>query len=254
MRHSTPLALALLGISYAGAIRGQNGPAQPFETSTSKRIAIQPGAAIRLRSSYGYLSVEGWDEPDAEVTITKSTSRFYQPSEKNKADKRLSRVQVDIDQPSPNRIAIATTVARRTSPFTSVLPTGETVITLPLIPPGKQGVTVEYAVRVPRDSRLVVQQDNGYVWVNGLSNDLEVRSHTGDMIVMLPESGNYAIDAKTRLGSVTSDFPGRRGRKLLVGTRFDYTDGAPARQITLRMGRGSITIKREIPTGPVWRN
>jgi hypothetical protein len=243
-----------LGLMWTGAIHAQDAPRQPLETSSTNRIAIQPGAAIRLQNSYGYLAVEGWDEPDAEITVTKSTDRFYRPSEKSAAEKRLSRVRVDVEQPSPKEIVVKTTGARRKNLVTSVLPNGETVITLPLIPPSKQRVTVEYTVRVPRDSRLTVQQDNGYVWVNGLTNDIEVRSHTGDMIIMLPEAGTYSIDAQTRLGTVTSDFLGKGSRKLLVGNRLDYADTSPARKVRLRMGRGSITIEREIPSGPFWRN
>jgi len=35
-----------------------------------------------------------------------------------------------------------------------------------------------------RDSRLIVHHDYGYVWVSDVAGDIEVDSHTGDMIVM----------------------------------------------------------------------
>src|ERR1022692_4265993 len=59
------------------------------------------------------------------------------------------------------------------------------------LPKAKRGVTVEYRIHVPHDSRLVVHHDNGYVWVSDMTGDLDVRSHTGDMIVMLPDPGPY---------------------------------------------------------------
>ena len=78
-------------------------------------------------------------------------------------------------------------------------------------------MTVEYTVHVPRDSRLVVHQDNGYVWVSDVTGDIEVDSHTGDMIVMLPDPGPYSIDARTRLGSVSSDFTGQGAQAIPGG-------------------------------------
>ena len=48
-----------------------------------------PGGTIRLDNSYGYLTVEGWDEPEVEITVTKSTDRFYEPEQKEKAEQRF---------------------------------------------------------------------------------------------------------------------------------------------------------------------
>ena len=104
------------------------------------------------------------------------------------------------------------------------------------------GVTVDCTVHVPRNSRVVVHQDHGYVWVSDVAGDIEVDSHTGDMIVMLPGAGQYSIDARTRMGSVSSDFEGSGHKQFLVGTHFVHGQ-ASGRRIFLRMGRGSITIK-----------
>jgi len=116
------------------------------------------------------------------------------------------------------------------------------------------GVTVEYTILVPRVSHLVIHQDHGYVWVSDVASEIEVYSHTGDMVVMLPDPGPYAIDARTRLGSVSSDLAGEGHKQFLVGTRFVRASGVPARKVYLRMGRGSITIKNGPPSGPFWRN
>jgi hypothetical protein len=110
---------------------------------------------------------------------------------------------------------------------------------------------------VPRDSRLVVHHDNGYVWVSDMTGDLDVRSHTGDMIVMLPDAGLYSIDARTRVGSVSSDITGKslsRLSQLLVGSHFDYASPTPRRRIYLRMGRGSIEILQDLPDRPVGKH
>jgi hypothetical protein len=74
------------------------------------------------------------------------------------------------------------------------------------------------------------------------------------MIVLLPDPGPYSIDARTRLGSVSSDFAGSGHKQFLVGTQFVHAGQAPAHRIFLRMGRGSITIKTGPPSGPFWKN
>jgi len=244
------IALPLLG---ADGLQEQ-GPKQSFEVTKLERVPFQPGGTIQFDNSYGYLTVEGWDEPEVEVTVTKSTNRFYQPERKQKAEaeKRFDQIRVAAERRSDKELAISTSLPVRHSFPSSILPAHRIVFTMPKH--RKLGVTVEYTVHVPRDSRLIVHHDNGYVWVSDVTGDIEVDSHTGDMIVMLPDPGPYSIDARTRLGSVSSDFSGEGHKRFLVGTNFAYASRAPSRRIRLRMGRGSITIKRGPPSGPFWKN
>jgi hypothetical protein len=227
---------------FAVSMLGASGPKQPFEVSTTEQVPFLPGGTIRLVNSYGHLTVEGWDEPKVEITVTKATARFFESDEKEKAEKNFDQIRVITDRRSDKELAISTTIPVRNSLFASVLPNN------------KRGVTLEYTIHVPRDSRLVVRHDNGYVWVSDVTGDIEVNSHTGDMIVMLPDPGQYLIDAKTRLGSVTSDFAGRALSQFLLGTHFAYPNEGPSRRIDLRMGRGSITIKKGPPSGPFGTN
>jgi hypothetical protein len=222
----------------------EKGPKQSFAETKTERVNFLPGGTIRLNHSYGYLTVEGWDEAAVEVTVTKSTDHFYEPERKEKAEQHFDQVRVVAARPSDKEFAVSTTLPVRNSLFSSVLPSGLIVVTRPLLPNNKRGVTVEYRVRVPRDSRLIVHHDNGYVWVSDVAGDIEVNSHTGDMIVMLTEPGPYSIDARTRVGSVTSDFTGKTRNQFLLGKHFAYPSQAPSRRVRLRMGRGSITIKK----------
>jgi hypothetical protein len=252
------LAAVLFGLSVLGAALPLPGadepkekaPKQSFEVTRTERVNFLPGGTIRLENSYGYLTVEGWDEPAVEVTVTKSTDRFYEPGQKEKAERPFEQVRVVAERRSDKEFAISTALPVRNSLFSSVLPSGLIVITKPLLPDNKRGVTVEYRVHVPRDSRLTVHHDNGYVWVSDVTGDIEVHSHTGDMIVMLPDAGLYSIDASTRVGSVSSDFSGKGRNRFLLGTHFAYASQAPLRRVHLRMGRGSITIKKSPPSGP----
>jgi hypothetical protein len=232
----------------------EKGPKQSFQETITERVPFLPGGTIRLDNSYGYLTVEGWDEPEVEITVTKSTDHFYEPDEKEKAGQHFDQVRVLTERRSDKEVAISTTLPIRNSLLTSILPSGLIIVTRPLLPNNKRGVTVEYTVHVPRDSRLVVHHDNGYVWVSDVTGDIEVRSHTGDMIVMLPDPGPYSIDATTRVGSVLSDFTGKGISQFLLGTHFAYASQAASRRVHLRMGRGSITIKKGATSGPFWKN
>jgi hypothetical protein len=252
------LAVVLCGLSVWGTSTslpllradgaGERGPKQSFEVTRTERVHFPPGGTIRFDHSYGYLNVEGWDEPEVEVSVTKSTNRFYDPEYQQKAEKRFERIGVDAERRSDQEVVTSTTLPVRKGL--------RRLIVIRSLPPSNQrGVTVEYRVRVPRDSRLVVHHDNGYVWVSDVAGDIEVDSHTGDMIVMLPDPGGpYSIDARTRMGRVSSDFTGKTNSQLLLGSRFAYADQAPSRRVHLRMGRGSITIKRGPPSGPSWKN
>ena len=214
----------------------EKGPKQSFEVTNTERVPFAPGGTIRLNNSYGYLTVEGWDEPEAEITIIKSTDSFYQPSQQQRAEQPFERVRVITERRSDKELAISTIVTGRHR----------------FLPKSKRGVTVEYRIHVPRESHLVIHHDNGYVWVSDMTGDLDVRSRTGDMIVMLPDDpGPGSIDARTRLGSVSSDITGKslsRISQLLVGSHYDYASQTPKRRIYLRMGRGSIEILQDPPS------
>ncbi len=72
------LAAALFGLTVMAAtpLSGadglqEKGPKQSFEVTSTERVNFLPGGTIRLESSYGYLTVEGWDEPEVAITVTK---------------------------------------------------------------------------------------------------------------------------------------------------------------------------------------
>jgi hypothetical protein len=243
MTTMTNRLVMVFGLSMFGTIHPlsaadgayEKGPKQSFAETNTERVPFAPGGTIRLNNSYGYLTVEGWDEPEAEITIIKSTDSFYQPSQQQRAEQPFERVRVITERHSDKELAISTIVTARNR----------------FLPKAKRGVTVEYRIHVPRESHLVIHHDNGYVWVSDMTGDLDVRSRTGDMIVMLPDPGPYSIDARTRMGSVSSDFTGKslnRFSQFLVGTHFDYESHTPKRRIYLRMGCGSIEILQDPPS------
>jgi len=233
--------LSMLGTIYPlpGAERiYERGPKQSFEVTNTQRVPFARGGTIRLDKSYGNLTVEGWDEAAVEITVIKSTDSFYEPSQQARAQRPFAQVRVVTDRRSDKELVISTIIPKRRR----------------FLPNATGGVTAEYRIHVPRESRLLVHHDNGYVWVSDVNGDLDVRSHSGDMVVMLTDPGPYSIDARTRMGSVSSDFTGKSLNRLsqcLVGSHFGYVSQASKRQIYLRMGRGSIEILQERPDRPL---
>lgn len=249
------LAAVLFGLSVMATtlpLRGadgvpQTGPKQSFEETKTERLNFLPGGVIRIDNSFGYLTVEGWDEPEVEITLTKLTNRFYKPERKMKAERHFDEIRVVAERRSDKELAISTSLPVRHNLISSILPSKRIIVTMPVH--SRRGITVEYTVHVPRHSRLVVHHDNGYVWVSDVTGDIEVHSHTGDMIAMLPDPGPYSIDARTGVGSVSSDLTGKTNCHFLVGTHFAYAGQSPSQRVDLRMGRGSITIKNGPPSG-----
>jgi hypothetical protein len=147
------LWLALGVIAAASPVVAQEGVSQAAEATSTERVKFPAGGTIRLEGSYGYLSVDGWDEPQVEITITKTTDRFYKPGQYDEAKKRLELIQVVTERRSETELAITTTRPSRHGTWT------------PLPSTTKAGVTVEYRIRVPRASHLIVHHDTGYVWI-----------------------------------------------------------------------------------------
>jgi hypothetical protein len=232
----------LLPLGGAEGIQ-EKGLKQSFEVTTIEHIKFAPGGTIRVNDSYGYLSVDGWDEPEVEITLTKSTNGLYQPSGEEAAKARLERIRVATERRSDSELAITTIHASRVGKW------------VPPLPPTTQArVTTELRIHTPRDSRLVIHHDTGYIWVSDITSDIEVTSHTGDMIVMLPDPGLYSIDARTALGTISSDFIGMGRNRFLFGNAFNYSDETQWRRIYLRMSRGSITVKKGPPLGAYGKN
>jgi len=217
-------------------LRAQNGRAQSFEVSSTERLPCAARGTVHIDGSYGYLSVDGWDAPEVEIAVTKTTDRFFGPSQQDAARRRLEQIRVTAERTEESLLTVKTTCPSRNGTWAP-----------PLKATTQNGVTVDTRIHVPSGSHLVIHHDNGYVWVSGLAGDIEIHSHTGDMIVVLSDAASYAIDARTKLGSITSDFDGKRLSRFLLGTHFAGLAQAPAHRVCLRMGRGSITIKKDSP-------
>ena len=201
---------------------------QPVQTTKTDRLNFAPGGTIRLDNSFGSLSVEGWDEAEVEITVVKSMGYNAGPSQK--AEQRMDELKVLTDHRSETELIISTTRPARPSRFRHPLGTGREAV-------------AEYRIRVPRNSRLVISHARGYVSVTGVTGDIEATNSRGDIVLLLPDLTAYTINARTKVGLVTSDVAGAVHNKHLLGETFTRGDATLSRRLSLKMGFGGITIK-----------
>lgn len=219
---------AVTTVGLSAPLFGDGGNQKLIEVTNTQTIPFQAGGTIHVDRSYGELSVEGWDRPEVEITVSKSPDRLYDAKDQAEAGKRAENIHVAAERRSDSEIAISTAVShfrRWTHPFG---PMG--------------GVTLSYRIRVPRNSKLVIHHRNGEVMVSNVAGDIEATGQAGDIVLLLPETDQFAIDAKSKFGTVSCDFNGdfRHG---LIGSAYTQTAPAPAHRIFLREGRGGISIK-----------
>ena len=229
MTYYARLKALLFGLSMLGMgpqAFGQSGTKQPAQATSAERVNFAPGGLIRLNTSSGNLFVEAWDRPEVEIAAIKSTRRSYEPTRQDQAAQCLEGVRIGTERRSDTELEISTAHAGR-----------------------KCGVLVELQIRVPRNSRLNIHHGAGYVMVSRVTGAIEASSRSGDIVLMLPDPGSYSIDAKSKFGSVYSDFSGAKHRRKLVGEQFTGANPPASHRIYLRMGLGGITIL-EVPSTP----
>jgi len=195
--------------------------------SSTQTVPFQAGGTIQLNHSFGELWVEGWDRPEVEITLTKSPDELYGANGQG-ATKLLDDVTVTVNRHSDSELEISTSVghfSRWRHPFSEV---GD--------------LMMEFLVRAPRNAKLVVHHKDGTVLISNMLGDIDATGRSGDIVVLLPEGGKYAIDAKSQLGTLSSDFEGSL-HHIFWSSEFRLEAPAPAHRIRLRMAVGGIEIK-----------
>jgi hypothetical protein len=217
---------------------------QPEVTST-EHVDFAPGGVIRLDGAYGDLFVEGWDQPEVEITVTKSMRYKYESAQSQRAAQHMDSIRVVTERRSPTELTISTVVPLRGKPFAG----GQDFRPALLVLPSKNrgGVMLEYHVLVPRNSRLVIHQGMGNLLVRDVTGDIEAACRMGDILLWLSSSRTYSIDARSRAGTVSSDFSGTIRSHYLLGQAFSSPNPAPSQRLHLRVGFGGITIKPILP-------
>jgi Putative adhesin len=180
------------------------------DVSNTERLDFPSGGTLRFVNSNGELTVEGWDQPGIEITTIKS------------ADVRITAER------KGDEIVITSVFPKHgwlARPFR-----------------GLSDSHIEYRVKAPRNARVTIEHTIGEIHISGMAGDIRATDQMGQITVLLPQEGQYAIDAKSKLGAVDSDFPGDELRKHKFGHSFLHEAQPSSQKLYLRIGFGDITI------------
>lgn len=214
------LSVIAMALPALGANAADESASQSRRTIDTQHIDFGSGGTIHIDGSYGILRVEGWDRPEVAITVTKSLPYGYERKHPDQAKQRLDGLRVVAERKSATELAISTT---------------------------KSSLGIEYEIQVPRNSSLAIHHRVGLVSVSGITGDIDATCRRGDLVLWLPEKGSYSIDARSKVGTVASDFPGAFAVRYLIGQRYSHVDPPPARRIYLRARFGGITIQPMLP-------
>jgi hypothetical protein len=232
--------LAVLCLSAACLLLGYDEARQKVQVSKTENVDFPANGTLRLQNSTGELTIEGWDQPGVEITTTKSSKEEYLAADRDKATRELDRVQISTKR-TGNELAVTTEYPRhRAFPFVTPL---QTVTNFDL----------DYHIKVPRNANLIVKHDDGEVHVDDVTGNIQVTARQGLIALRLVSEMPPVIDAKSYLGTVTSDFAGRETRQPLhFGHTFvDDAKSAP-QNLHLKISFGDIVIlKAHEPKSPL---
>jgi hypothetical protein len=192
---------------------------EPATLSSTQTFSFDPKGLIQLEQSYGDVEIQGWDRPEVEITTIKSTQRKYSPAEKASAEKELDKISITAIKQGEDRLKITTEF------------------------PSRKTTDLKYVIRAPAQAKLVVHHDMGDVKVSNFTSDIEVTNRIGEIGLSLPEPESYSVDAKARIGDVSSDFGCSVGENL-IGQQLHSAGGSLHRQLFLRIGIGDISIRK----------
>ena len=235
---ASKLAFVIVTLSLletALPVSGESEIKPPPQASTTEHVDFAPGGLIHINGSYGELNVDGWDQPEIEVTAIKSLPYGYKPRRADQDKAHLDGVRILTERKHPAEATISTELPLRHRPWAP-----------PFTRHTADGVMVQYEIHVPRDSHLVIHHGRGSVSVSGMAGDIDANVGRGDILLWLPP-GTYSLDARTTFGIVSSDIEGAARNKYLIGESFTKTNSPPSRRLHLRMGFGGITVKEILP-------
>ena len=209
-------------------------PLDQVQVSKTEHFDLPSGGSLRLKNSIGEVTVESWDHAGVEVTTVKRPIREYPPQDRRKAAKNLDRVSVS-SHLSGDELVITTDFPKRG--FLYLL---------------NVNFFMDYRIKVPANTRLIVDHTSGEVHVENLTSDIQVAVRHGEITLDVPASNRYAIHASSHWGSVVSDLPGTEKRRFwLIGHQAGNAGSQAPHQLNLKVGYGDIIIfKTPIPKLP----
>jgi len=229
---------AVIGLCLACLLPGDEAR-QKVQVSKTEKVDFPSGGTLRLQNSTGELTIEGWDQPGVEITTTKSSKEEYLAKDRAKATQELDRVQISTKRNGDELVVTTEFPHHRAFPWVTPL---QTVTNFDL----------EYVIKVPRNAKLIVKHEDGEVHVDDLTGNIQVAARQGLIAVRLVSDVPPAIDAKSYIGTVNSDFAGKETlQRLHFGHTFAEGASTAPQNLHLKIGYGDIVIlKAHEPKAP----
>ena len=225
--------LVVVVLALSGLLLADDGTKQVVQVTKTEHMAFPSGGVLRLTNSIGDLMVEGWDQPDMQITTTKSTKAEYDSGERERGAQELDQVRSAVKRDG-NEIVIGTDFHRH-----RIFPH-----------PFHAGTRfdLQYDIKVPRSAQLFIDHDDGDVYIDNVTGGIHVTVRKGQITLRLPEEGGYVIDARSKFGGVYSDFPGQEERKLwFLGHEFTNPPSSRVRSGSLAGEKVSNPPSSAIP-------
>ncbi len=220
--------LALAGLSIAFAACSGTQVREPFHQSVSTGAA----PSVRIDNAVGEIRVTGWQKHSIEIDAVKSGMS---------AD-AVRNIDIDV-QLRGDTVTIATKYR------------------------GFASGGVAYTISLPAGSSLLVNNATGTIGINGVDGNVTAGTQTGEVdasvgrvtgrraIALTATTGSVRlhidpnsdarVDAQTRIGDVTSDFPSiSTSRQNVVGAAASGTIGSGTGTIRLTTTTGAIALRR----------
>lgn len=216
---ATVSVLTIFGVSMLSA-GTSHSHLEAAEVVDMQQTIFNSGGLLEITDSIGDMDIAGWDQPEIEIVITKSTQRRYAVGELDRVLAALDRIVVSTEQRTADHLLVKTAFPSRIAMHAMS---------------GRSNVHLRYSIHVPRNTRLVVRHEMGELKVRDVTANMLLSNRKGDIVLSLPENERYAIDARARTGGVHSE---------LCPLKTFADDGAAPHQLQLRVDVGAITVRK----------
>jgi len=234
-------------LATASSLFAADSPKQRVEASHTERMDFPPHGTLRLTNSVGVLTVETWSRPDVEITTIKSTKTELDPADRDKGRQMLDKVRITSERRGDEFVVATAFPYRR---FPPPYPFSKDMSFYPAA--RDVNFDLEYHIKVPADTRIVVDHTIGQINIDGAPGDIQAKLTQGEITLHLPQDERYDIRASSNFGHVDNDYAGEQKRRgWALGHRVVNADPMAHRKLNLKVGFGNIVIlKTRIPPEP----
>lgn len=229
----------LIGLGLACALLAENLPQPYVQTTKTEKVDFPAGGTLRIEHSVGELTIEGWDQPGVEITTTKSTTAIYTQKDKDKQTHDLDGIQVSTKRQGNDVVITTQYPGHLAFPYITTLARVENFY-------------LDYHIKVPRSAKLVIEHKDGEVHITDVAGSIDASVHQGLISVFVLGDAPPSIDAKSKFGTINSDFAGQeKAHELFIGHTFIEAGTTAAQSLKLRMTYGDIIIGKTFQAPPV---